>query len=694
VTVATLIRLGLNPIWGNRFPYLVFFPAIVVAGLYGGLGPGLLSVVLSAGSVILFVLSLSGAFQAGGADDATGLTAFAVTGILLAAIAAAQRDARFSSLANAAQALAAGRALRISEQRFVTTLRSIGDAVLATDQQGRVTFLNAVAEQLTGWPEGEAIGHDVHEIFPILSETNRQPVQNPIDRVFREGIIVGLANHTILPSRDGTEYAIDDSGAPIRDEAGAIVGAVLIFRDISERRQLEREQEALARREAVENRIGEALRANLPPREIQARATAALGESLGADRCYLTLVNPGINGSVISDEWRRDPALSPVPGESALPPPSVLVRISPGGQPAVLEDCETAPLLTEEERDLYHRVGVRAAIILGLFEDNALIATLTVAMATAPRMWTEAEIALVQSVATLTLAAAESARLRDQEHNIAVRLQEILRPTLPREQIPGLDVHSYYLAALEESSLGGDFFDVFPLSDGRHAMVVADLSGKGLQAAAQVALVRYMLRALLYIHDGVDQGIAAAMNQLNLVLADRDLIMGFATVFVAVFDTGEHTLRYVCCGQEPGLHYRRDARETQQLAPTGPVLGSFPDAVFEEHQTTLRPGDAVAIFTDGLTECGPSRRELLGIAGVTALWEEGFVGDALPTAAAVSERLVQGALEYSGGKLSDDLCLLTLVAQPGHPDEKVKDQDLVQGPSVHPGQQKAGIVLE
>ncbi|MBC8102826.1 MAG: DUF4118 domain-containing protein, partial [Cytophagales bacterium] len=91
VTVATLIRLGLNPIWGSRFPYLVFFPAIVVAGLYGGLGPGLLSVALSAGSIVLFVLSLSGTSQAGSADDATGLTAFAVTGILLAAIAAAQR---------------------------------------------------------------------------------------------------------------------------------------------------------------------------------------------------------------------------------------------------------------------------------------------------------------------------------------------------------------------------------------------------------------------------------------------------------------------------------------------------------------------------------------------------------------------------------------------------------------------------
>src|ERR671933_2596814 len=119
-----------------------------------------------------------------------------------------------------------------SREWFRTTLASIGDAVLATDSQGRVTFLNPVAASLTGWPEAEAFGHDITEVFRIVNEYTRAVVENPVTRVLREGTVVGLANHTLLMARDGVERPIDDSGAPIRDATGTIQGTVLVFRDI------------------------------------------------------------------------------------------------------------------------------------------------------------------------------------------------------------------------------------------------------------------------------------------------------------------------------------------------------------------------------------------------------------------------------------------------------------------------------
>ena len=121
------------------------------------------------------------------------------------------------------------------------TLASIGDAVITTDTQGTVTYLNGVAESLTGWKRYEAAGQPLETVFHIVNENTRKAVENPATRALKEGVIVGLANHTVLIAKDGTEKAIDDSAAPIRDEQGKLAGVVLIFRDITERRRVDNE---------------------------------------------------------------------------------------------------------------------------------------------------------------------------------------------------------------------------------------------------------------------------------------------------------------------------------------------------------------------------------------------------------------------------------------------------------------------
>jgi PAS domain S-box-containing protein len=136
--------------------------------------------------------------------------------------------------------------LRRSEESLQATLYSIGDGVLATDEQARVTRVNPVAERLTGWPEAEAVGHPIGEIFRIINEETRAAAANPVIRVLAEGVVVGLGNHTALIARDGSERPIADSGAPIFDAQGKPVGAVLVFRSISEER---RKEEALRQSE-------------------------------------------------------------------------------------------------------------------------------------------------------------------------------------------------------------------------------------------------------------------------------------------------------------------------------------------------------------------------------------------------------------------------------------------------------------
>ncbi len=133
--------------------------------------------------------------------------------------------------------IVAAAALAEQAERLRTTLASIGDAVITTDIQGRITGLNAVAESLTGWKTEEAAGLPLETVFRIVNEQTRRPVENPAARTLREGIIVGLANHTVLIAKDGTERPIDDSAAPIRCKKGEIVGCVLVFRDVTQRRQ-------------------------------------------------------------------------------------------------------------------------------------------------------------------------------------------------------------------------------------------------------------------------------------------------------------------------------------------------------------------------------------------------------------------------------------------------------------------------
>ena len=206
-------------------PFIFYFIAVIIVALYGGRGPVLLSIALSALAANFFFLGAPNSLSLDFSDVLqTGV--FIVVSLFIAALA--DRSAR---------AKASARADRESLQ---TTLRSIGDAVIATDAAGRVRFMNPVAERLTGWPLAEAEGRPLGDIFKIVNEVTRATVESPVEKVLREGQVVGLANHTVLLARDGSEVPIDDSGAPIRDERGRTSGVVLVFHDVTEQRKVER----------------------------------------------------------------------------------------------------------------------------------------------------------------------------------------------------------------------------------------------------------------------------------------------------------------------------------------------------------------------------------------------------------------------------------------------------------------------
>jgi PAS domain S-box-containing protein len=164
-----------------------------------------------------------------GSNIVGGIIALAVVTVLVGLLG---RDMRLRAEVAAA--------LFDQKELFRTTLASIGDAVIATDTNGRIIFVNGVATSLTGWTLKDAAGLPLDDVFRVINESSRAPVENPALRALRDGAIVGLANHSILIARDGSETPIDDSAAPIRDAEGQTSGAVLVFRNIAERRKAER----------------------------------------------------------------------------------------------------------------------------------------------------------------------------------------------------------------------------------------------------------------------------------------------------------------------------------------------------------------------------------------------------------------------------------------------------------------------
>jgi PAS domain S-box-containing protein len=223
--VSLLFRWPLWPVLGDYLPHMTFLPAVALAAYYGGLRPGLLATLLSALAADSFLLSTESALEISFSHIAGGFCLFLMTGMILSVLSESLHRARRRVVAN--------------ERRYAVTLSSIGDAVIATDNEARVTFMNPVAEALTAWPCAEAIGKPLTDVFRIVNEETRQPVEDPAAKVLKLGTVVGLANHTALISRDGREVLIDDSGAPIIDDRLAIIGVVLVFRDTTLRRQAE-----------------------------------------------------------------------------------------------------------------------------------------------------------------------------------------------------------------------------------------------------------------------------------------------------------------------------------------------------------------------------------------------------------------------------------------------------------------------
>ncbi|HZZ74267.1 MAG TPA: ATP-binding protein, partial [Pirellulales bacterium] len=293
------LRVVLTPWLENEAPLLILLLAVAVAAGIGGFRPGLLATVLSAALGYYFLIVKADRLFALETSGPTQVIVFLCEGLLISILFEGLYRSRQAILAQqrmleeqAVERERVAAALYEEQIRMQITLASIGDAVIATDLQGCVTFLNPIAQALTGWNQAAAMGQPLETIFQIVNEQTRAPCENSAQQALRNGTIVAEGTATILIAKDQTERPIDDSAAPIRNERGDVTGVVLVFRDVAERRRVERE---LAERTRILNlaaEIGNAL-----------TQAPTLQETLAA--CAQAIVNQFDNAAVAIWTWNR-----------------------------------------------------------------------------------------------------------------------------------------------------------------------------------------------------------------------------------------------------------------------------------------------------------------------------------------------------------------------------------------------------
>ncbi|MGO8671534.1 MAG: SpoIIE family protein phosphatase [Capsulimonadaceae bacterium] len=571
---------------------------------------------------------------------------------------------------------------------------SLFDALMVADLEGRIRDCNASFLRRTGYAREDVVGRRISMLTaPGQADSLLTKV---IDLLRTDGRWAGDIRYV---RRDGMESIAETNIAALRDPRGALIGFVAAMRDITERKRSEaalRDSEERYRnaaeqlasayaRERLINEIGQAIRHSGDPRSIQQAALRALGEALKVDRCYLVTCDVDRDLLSIVSEHLGDCAVSGVGDYPGAEFRRLKTNVFHGATTAVVRDsgpCEGAlrGVRPRTGRDPEARGGgdavhpetapigarsgplrERSFIGVPLFLGGVLAESLFVGMDDVVREWSSDEVMLAETVATMIQAAVERARIEQRERTIASRLQENLHPKLPRSA-PGLRLADYYRPALEEAEVGGDFADCFAVDTTSTCLVVCDLSGKGLAAAVQVGTVRDMLRFAVY---GAPN-LVDAITRLNRTIAQFGLIAGFATLFVGRYDALTRRLVYVNCGQEPGLVYRAALKETLLLSPTGPALGVFEDAAFTEANLTLADGDVLALFTDGLTESGTDRMQLIGIDGIAgSLTRHASATAPSPErASALVNRLIADAAAYNPSAPRDDVCLFVAVAEP------------------------------
>jgi PAS domain S-box-containing protein len=558
-----------------------------------------------------------------------------------------------------------------SEARKSAVLESALEAIVTMDEHGDVVEMNAAAAEMFGHDRESAIGRELAEL--VIPPSLRQRHREALHRFRRtgRGRILGRRLELTAMRADGTEFPVELTVTRVQLPDPDEILFTGTIRDITPRRRAEELQARLfeserAVREAVERAhdrvafLADAsvlLSTSLDSRRTLTKVARLVVPRL-ADWCSVDLVEPdGTIAAVavthadpkrveLAREYRRRyPMRVDDPGDVSAVIASGVAEIVPEVTAEMLAQDVPDP----ERRAMVSELGLRSTMIVPLVARGRALGAITFASAESGRVFGEDDLELAQELARRAALAIDNSRLYEERSHIARTLQRTLLPRrLP--EIPGLQVAAFYQSAgVTQTEVGGDFYDVFEAEGGAWGVVVGDVCGKGVEAAALTGMSRHTLRASALREPSPSR----VLEDLNGVLLREDGER-FCTVALGRIERSYAGVRLtVACGGHPSpLVVRRDGGIATVGAP-GSLLGVFEDVSLEDRVVELEAGDRAVFYTDGLVDSRhPTPLDEAGLRRLAA-------SDAEGTAQETVDRLGDAVADPSG-EAPDDVCILVI----------------------------------
>ena len=558
----------------------------------------------------------------------------------------------------------AQRELRAQTDRYEALLLALSEAgqgMLVIEDDGRAVYANSAFEQLSGYPFPELTA--MESVLEIVLPEQRADARRRAMLRFERGL-VDTEYQLSIQRRDGARVDLEVVGVPLQVEGRNRM--VVVARDVTDRRRLEAERERRMRRSALlveasdlfDQMLDEAGTlervARLCVRELADTCVVVLGERPGAIRRVAAAARtPELERTLLEMQLRY-----PVEDDPLAPLAEVLRTGRPHLLEPITDELITAGAADELHGDLLRSIGPTSALMVPLRARGSMRGALALGFRSLGRQDRDELIALFEDLGRRAALALDTARLLEERTAIARTLQRsLLPPSLP--EIPGMEVAARYLPAGEGSEVGGDFYDCFPTGDGEWAAVIGDVAGKGADAAAITALARHSIRAAA-IHESEP---AAVLGALNEAVLRHDADYRFCSaLYVRLIPCVSGVAAEVATGGHPLPLLLRACGRVEVVGRAGTLLGVVSEPEIASTGARLSPGDALVLFTDGVTEAS----RLDGAFGAEQLADflGGFAGRSAVRIAAGVERRV---LEVQSGRPRDDVAVLVLRVPPGAP---------------------------
>ena len=522
-----------------------------------------------------------------------------------------------------------------SNKRIQLLLQSTDEGIYGVDTKEHCTFINKAASEMLGYKPEEILGENVHELIHNKhSDGSPYPeAECPIYRAYQTGQGVRIDTE-VFWRNDGTLFPVEYSSYPIIEE-GVIEGAVVTFTDITERKQAQELSDAL-------NSINAAITSTLDFNEIMQIVVIEASKAIGCETAGITLYEDGNWVARYIYGFPEEKLGSRYTNEEV--PHAVLAART--RKPVIVNDAFND---SRVNREVQKSLGIRSVMVIPLMARKEGIGALFFNYRTSIHTFTDAQVDFANKLGPSISLSLENARLYRAEQNIANTLQEALL-SIP-QRVGGIEFGHLYRSATEAAIVGGDFYDLFELEQGRVGTVIGDVSGKGIGAASLTALVRNTLRA--YALEGHSPALVMAKTN-DAVAGASSPKSPFITVFFGILDVETGHLTYCSAGHPPALIKRRTGK-AELLVTNSPFIGAFVGLSYIDDEITLDKGDSLILYTDGVIEARCDG-EFFGEERLVRFIEE--LGPV--SARDLPQAVFNEIMGCTHGKLSDDLAILSV----------------------------------